>query len=141
MEAAVGSAQTYTGFSQGDALLGVFTAHGRERNLRVQEEEPATDVGEGLGLAGPLRLTCSGAEAEPVDVLEDLSSGARSGLSITFEGSPDGDVSQGQGVSHQEGTQREGLVQLSQGPGQPGLTTQTLAAELQPVVHLPAPRR
>lgn len=60
---------------------------------------------------------------------------------MTFEGSPDRQVSQRDGVSHQEGPQRQDLVQLTQSHNQTGLTTQTPGAELQPVVNLHIPER
>lgn len=59
----------------------------------------------------------------------------------TFEGSPDRKVSQGDGMSNQEGPQGEGLVQFSQRRGQTRLTTQTPCAELQPVVDLQVAER
>lgn len=59
----------------------------------------------------------------------------------TFEGSPDRKVSQGDGMSNQEGPQGEGLIQFSQCRGQTRLTTQTPSAELQPVVDLQVAER
>lgn len=131
---------TYFGFSQRNALFGILIAHSRERNLWVQKEEPAIDVGEGFVLARPLHMTYSGKRAEKKGLVESLWKDTHclptEIIKSTFEGGPDRNISQCQGMSNQEGPQRQSLVQFSQGHAQTGLTTQTLGPELQPVVHL-----
>lgn len=57
---------------------------------------------------------------------------------LTFEGSPDRKVSQGKGMSNQEGAQGKSLIQFTQCCSQ-RLTTQTASTELQPVVNLQIP--
>lgn len=55
---------------------------------------------------------------------------------LTFESSPDRQVSQGEGMPNQEGPQWESLVQFSQCHSQIWLITQTASTKLQPVVNL-----
>lgn len=55
---------TYIGFIQGNILFGILIAHSGERHLWVQEEEPATDMGERLALALPLHMTWSRTRTE-----------------------------------------------------------------------------
>lgn len=105
---------TYIGFSQGNILFGILIAHSRERNLWVQEEEPATDMGEGLALALPLHMTWNRTRTKNVILVEYLNKATKKITKKTFEGSPDRNISQCQGMSNQEGPQRESLVQFSQ---------------------------
>ncbi len=62
-------------------------------------------------------------------------------LVLTFEGSPDRQVRQSEGMSNQEGPQGESLIQFTQCHSQTGLTTQTPSTKLQPVVNLQIPGR
>lgn len=55
---------------------------------------------------------------------------------LTFESSPDRQVSQGEGMPNQEGPQGESLVQFSQCHSQIWLITQMASTKLQPVVNL-----
>ena len=61
---------------------------------------------------------------------------APSWMVLTFQGSPDREIRQREGMSDQEGAQGKGQIQFTQRPGQTGLATQTASAELQPVVDL-----
>lgn len=60
-------------------------------------------------------------------------------MALTFEGSPDGQVSQGQGMTDQERPQGKNLVQFTQCHCQTRLAGQTTITELQPMVHLQLP--
>lgn len=67
---------------------------------------------------------------------KDAHCGPKQIAKSTFEGGPDGNISQCQGMPDQEGPQRESLVQFSQCHSQTSVATQTLGTKLQPVVHL-----
>ena len=54
----------YVGFAWRSSAIGPFLAHVHEESLGAQEGEPAVDVGEGVGLAGPLRAPCREREGE-----------------------------------------------------------------------------
>ena len=45
---------SYVGFARWSFAIGPFLAHIHKEPLGAQEGEPAVDVGEGVGLAGPL---------------------------------------------------------------------------------------
>lgn len=55
---------------------------------------------------------------------------------LTFEGSPDRQVSQREAMPDQEGPQGQGLVQLCQRRCATGWISEAASAELQPVVNL-----
>lgn len=106
-------------------------------------------MGEGSALAWPFPMTCgeTTTTVSPVylhtfhtkiDKMAEIQTGTSS-MALTFEGSPDREVSQGEGMSNQEGPQGKGLIQVTQSYAQSRLTTQMPSTELQPVVDLQVP--
>lgn len=123
-------------------------------NLRAQERKPAIDMGEGFALAWPFPMTCRETTTTcsaafhlfnyrnfTLKQTEKMVQTCTSWMVLTFEGSPDRKVSQGDGMSNQKGPQGEGLIQFTQCYSQTGLTTQTSSTKLQPMVNLQIPGR
>lgn len=90
---------TYIRFVQGSILLEILVADSRERKLRVQEEEPAIDMGEGLALVWPIGMTCGGEKnsSSAFHAFENRDFTLKQRKN-TFEGCPDRKISQSEGM-------------------------------------------